>query len=176
VLRNEQIPNRRNAAIIQLHQSGTRQSDIASRFKISRYLVRELIKKSEREKTRRTELEKKYGRQPDIAALPDNTPIEVLLLCNAKISGWAVRIGHLEQPYHPSDRPPIRTLGDLRHMTDAQLLDEPNLGRKMLSELRRFCSPKTDETLECLFAEIRALSPDRKSLAIDALRKLLQND
>jgi hypothetical protein len=83
-----------------------------------------------------------------------------------------VRIGHLESPLYPSDMPAIQTLGDLRSTTDAQLLKEPNVGKKMITELRRFCPPKTDETLERLFAQIRTLPSDRKAFAIDMLRKL----
>jgi hypothetical protein len=164
----------RNAAIVRLHQNGKRRSDIASRFKISPHRVRQLIETDERHKKHRAELEKKYGSHPDIVALPDSTPIEVLLLCDGKIAGWAVRIAHLEHPLYPSDRPAIKTLGDLRSTTDAQLLKEPNLGKKMLAELRRFCPPKIDETLERLFAEIRTLPADRKALAIDTLRKLCE--
>jgi hypothetical protein len=65
--------------------------------------------------------------------MPDTTAIEVLALCNGRIHGWAGRIGRIE---------PIRTLGDLRRTTDAQLLKEPNVGKQMLAELRRFCPPR----------------------------------
>ena len=60
----------------------------------------------------------------------------------------------------------------MRRTTDTQLLKEPNVGRKLLAELRRFCPPKTDETLERLFAKARALPPERKALVIDALTKI----
>jgi hypothetical protein len=78
-----------------------------------------------------------------------------LLLCEGKIAGWVVRVGHLESPLYPSNRPAIQTRGDLRSTTDAELLKEPNVGKKMVTELRRFCPPKTEETLERLFAQIR---------------------
>jgi Homeodomain-like domain len=162
----------RNAAIVRLHQSGKRQSDIARRFKISPHRVRQIIETAERQKKHQAELEKKYGPLPDIPTLPDTTPIEVLLLCEGKIAGWAVRIGRLESPLYASGRPAIQTLGDLRSTTDLELLKEPNLGTKMVAELRRFCPPKTDETLERLFTQIRTLPTDRKAFAINMLRKL----
>jgi hypothetical protein len=81
----------------------------------------------------------KYGSHPNITVLPDETPIEVLCLCEGRIHGWSVRVWHLE--YTPTNEP-IRTLGDLRRATAAQLLKEPNVGRKMLAELRRFCPPR----------------------------------
>jgi hypothetical protein len=62
----------------------------------------------------------------------------------------------------------------LRGTADVELLREPNLGKKMLTELRRFCPPNTDETLERLFARIRALPPARKTLAIGALTKICE--
>jgi hypothetical protein len=132
----------RNAAIVRQHQSGTRQSDIARQFKISTDRVRQIIETDERQKKQRADLEKKYGSHPDIAALPDTTPIEVLLLCDANITGWPVRIWHLAYPLYPNDKPAIQTLGDLRSTTDAQLLKERNVGKKMVAELRRFCAPK----------------------------------
>jgi hypothetical protein len=52
------------------------------------------------------------------------------------IHGWSVRIRRLE---YTQTIEPIHTLGDLRRTTDAQLLREPNVGKKMLAELRRFC-------------------------------------
>jgi transposase len=81
----------RNAAIVRLHQSGKRQSDIARRFKISYHRVRQIIETPERQKKQWAKLEKKYGSHSDIPTLPDTTPIEVLLLCDGKIAGWTVR-------------------------------------------------------------------------------------
>jgi hypothetical protein len=164
----------RNAAIVQQYRSGKPYRQIADDFKISPYRVRQIITTTERQEKRRAELENKYGRRPNIAALPDSTPIDVLLLCDAHIQGWAARLAYLQRSPYPSAPTVIKTLGDLRGTPDVELLREPNIGKKMLTELRRFCPPNTDEILERLFARIRALPPERKILAIDALTKICE--
>jgi hypothetical protein len=164
----------RNATIIQQNRSGKPHRQIANDFKISPDRVRQIITTAEQQEKRRAELENKYGHQPNIAALPDSTPIEVLLLCDAHIQGWAARLAYLEHAPYPSAPTDIKTLGDLRSTPDVELLREPKIGRKMLTELRRFCPPNTDETLERLFARIRALPPERKIPAIDALTKICE--
>jgi ERCC4-type nuclease len=60
--------------------------------------------------------------------------------------GWAARLSSLAN----AREFPIRTLGDLRNMTDAELRRTRNVGKKMAAELRRFC-PTRDR-------EIRAIS------------------
>jgi hypothetical protein len=126
----------RNASIIRLYRDGARQADLALQFNISRDRVRQIIEQAKRSETRRAELERKYGSKPKITALPDATPIEVLWICDGRIQGWAARLEHLE---YTQTIEPIRTLGDLRRVTDAELLREPNIGIKMVAELRRFC-------------------------------------
>jgi hypothetical protein len=101
--------------------------------------VKQVLAQFRREERRRAELVERYGRRPDIAALPDDTPIDVLELCDGRIHGWAARLSHLK--YSPEN--PMGTLGDLRRVSDGALLKEPNIGRKMLAELRRFCPCKT---------------------------------
>jgi hypothetical protein len=101
--------------------------------------VHQIIEQAMRSDARRAELEAKYGSDPRVAALPDETPIEVLRLCEGKIHGWIARVACLEYAQFIDS---LRTLGDLRRVTDAQLLKEPNVGKKMLAELRRFCPPR----------------------------------
>jgi hypothetical protein len=108
---------------------------IAGELGVSRERVKQILDRVRREERRRGELVGRYGAPPDIAALPDDTPIDVLELCDGDIHGWAARISHLKH----SQQNPIGTLGDLRRTSDRLLLKEPNLGKKMLSELRRFC-------------------------------------
>jgi hypothetical protein len=127
----------RNAAIILQHQSGKPLRHIARDFGISPGRVQQIVKNADRDARRRSELERKYGFCPEIAALPDSTPLEVLLLCNAKIQGWSARIQNLQQPRYASGLPSLRTLGDPRSAAEIQLLKEPNVGRKSLTELRR---------------------------------------
>jgi hypothetical protein len=72
----------------------------------------------------------------------------VLELCDGHIHGWGARISHLKH----SNQNPIGTLGDLRHSGDRLLRKEPNVGKKMLSELRRFCPAEGAEE-EARYAE-----------------------
>jgi hypothetical protein len=130
------MTSNRNANIIQLYQAGTRPADIARIFDISRHRVHQIIGQAKRSDARRAELEGKYGSKPNIEALSDATPIEVLRLCDDRIDGWTARVEHLE---YTQAIEPIRALGDLRRTTDTELLREPNIGTKMLAELRRFC-------------------------------------
>ena len=68
----------RNATIIRLYRTGTRPVDLARQFGISRDRVRQIIDQAKRSEAQRSELESKYGGHPNIVALPDETPIEVL--------------------------------------------------------------------------------------------------
>jgi hypothetical protein len=126
----------RNANIIQLFRNGARAADLARQFKISRGRVRQIIDQAKRQDAWHAALVAKYGSHPKITALPDDTPIEVLCLCDTDMRGWGLRVKRFE---FPDNIEPIRTLGDLRRMTDAELLREPNIGKKMLGELRHFC-------------------------------------
>jgi hypothetical protein len=126
----------RNANIIQLFRDGARPADLARQFKISRVRVRQVIDQAKRYDAWHAEQVAKYGSHPKISALPDETPIEVLCLCDAKMRGWTLRAKRFEFPEHIR---PKRTLGDLRTATDAELLKERNIGKKMLAELHRFC-------------------------------------
>jgi hypothetical protein len=83
---------------------------------------------------RRAVLEEKYGQHPDIARLSDDTPIDVLMLCNSATHGWAVRVSSLTRGPEP-----IRTLGGLRRFTDAKLLARPGVGAQFFAELRALC-------------------------------------
>jgi hypothetical protein len=126
----------RNATIIRLYRRGTRPADLARQFNISRHRVHQIIDQAKRQDARHAELVGKYSAHPNVNALPDETPVEVLCLCDGNIQGWSTRIRHLEDPQTIE---PIRTLGDLRRTTDTELLREPNIGIKMLCELRRLC-------------------------------------
>jgi DNA-directed RNA polymerase specialized sigma24 family protein len=125
----------RKSAVIDLQKSGLTHREIAEQFGISIDRVRQILDQFRRKERRRAELVERYGPQPDIATLPDDAPIEVLELCDGRIHGWATRISHLK--YSPDN--PIGTLGDLRRISDQMLLREPNIGRRMVAELRRFC-------------------------------------
>src|SRR5262249_693040 len=83
----------------------------------------------------RAALVKTYGTTPNITWLPDSTPIEVLALCNGKIQGWARRLRHLEYAHGG----PVRTLAELRRLSDEELKSVQCIGTRMARELRRFC-------------------------------------
>jgi hypothetical protein len=53
--------------------------------------------------------------------------------CDTDMRGWSLRVKRFA---FPQTIEPIRSLGDLRRVTDSELLREPNTG---LGELRRFC-------------------------------------
>jgi len=124
----------RNARIIRLLRGGGRPSDIASEFNVSRGRVTQIVAANAELDRLRAALQKKYGARPNIRLLADQTPIEVLILCDASLHGWAVRITSLRQAATP-----IRTIGNLRRMSDAELLRIPGVGTRMLRELRCFC-------------------------------------
>jgi hypothetical protein len=120
---------------MRLHKSGATYAGIGRELGISRERVKQVLDRLRRAERRREELVGRYGPCPDISALPDDTPIDVLELCDGHIHGWGARISHLKH----SNQNPISTLGDLRRAGDQLLRKEPNVGKKMLSELRRFC-------------------------------------
>jgi hypothetical protein len=101
-------------------------------------------------------LAERFGEEPDISVLPNNTPVEVLALCRGNIYGWEARLRSLA--YVPPT--PIKILGHLRRATDAQLRKDSFVGRGFLKELRRFCP--TNEPMATLksyrgaFADARA--------------------
>jgi hypothetical protein len=72
------MTSERNATIIRLYYSGTRPADIARQFDNSRHRVHQIIEQAKHSDARRTELEAKYRSHPNVAALSDATPIEVL--------------------------------------------------------------------------------------------------
>jgi hypothetical protein len=130
------MTSERNATIFELFRTGAHPADLARQFNISRDRVRQIIDQAKRQDAWHAELVAKYGVHPKIHQLPDETPIEVLCLCDTDMRGWSLRVKRFE---FPELTEPIRTIGDLRRATDAELLKERNIGIKMLAELRRFC-------------------------------------
>jgi hypothetical protein len=137
-----------------------RNADIARQLHMRPDRVRDIIKRDERRKQHRAELEAKYGKRPKVATLPDDTPLEVLTLCDGKIQGWATRVWHLANDTYL--HAPIATLGELRRTSDAQLLKAGNVGKKLVEELRRFC-PGDAPTPRCRAIEPCAKTPEPRS-------------
>jgi hypothetical protein len=143
----------RNSSIIRLSESGDTVASIARRYHITSCRVRQIIANGRLLEHRRAELERVYGPCPRIEALPDDTPVEVLVLRQANIHGWAVRVMNLR---YTSLR--IKTLGNLRQATDSQLLREPNIGKQMVAQLRLFSRAQG----ETLTPQVSARKCDRR--------------
>jgi hypothetical protein len=126
---------KRIAAIVRLRKRGKRYAGIAMRFGITPARARQIFEQFRRNEQRRARLVGLYGVRPKIASLPDGTPLEVLTLCGGSIMGWVARLSSVAN----AREFPIRTLGDLRNMTEAELRRTRNIGNKMVAELRRFC-------------------------------------
>jgi hypothetical protein len=123
----------RNREIVRLLARGATVTEIASRYAITERRVRQIVKFLSPE-ARRRRFERRYGKAPDIRALPDRTPIEVLTLHQPKITGWSTRIERLR-----SLPQPISTLGQLRRTPNAILLGIPKIGERFVEVLRWFC-------------------------------------
>jgi hypothetical protein len=129
----------RNLEILRLHRSGEGPTAIARRLNMKAHRVSQIIKQANQRENDRAELVERYGEAPDIAALPDDTPVEVLALCPVSLHGWAVKVSNLA--WTPPT--PIKSLGDLRTATDAKLRRDSLVGKGLLAELRRYCPANT---------------------------------
>jgi Sigma-70, region 4 len=128
------LKGQRNSEILSLRKKGKSLTDIAAQFNLSRGRVRQIIVDYESLERRREALQRRYGAHPIIATLPDDTPIDVLIFCNATIRNWGARVRGLQ---YASIQ--LRTLGELRGTNAPTLLREPRIGPKMLAQLRAYC-------------------------------------
>jgi hypothetical protein len=122
----------RNAAIIALLKKARRASDLALQFNLRRGRVRQIAVSHEPLERRRSQLKKSLFRTP--GKLPDDTPVDVLIPCEANIQHWEARVRQLHRAATA-----IRTLGDLRSTTSPGLLREPHIGARTVAELRSHC-------------------------------------
>src|SRR5262245_11745805 len=113
----------RNSSIIRQYRAGKSPSALAAQFRISRNRIYQIIAGGIPVERRRAKLEKKYGAHPRLSILSDRTPIEVLCLYRSPIPRWEARIHRLR---HSSVG--LKTLGDLRHVSDSVLLSKPKIG------------------------------------------------
>jgi hypothetical protein len=136
----------RNRSILQLYEQGVRSSKIAAQHKVTPGRISQIISATRAVEERQAVLKRKYGRNPDIARLSDATPFDVLMLCNSASHGWVARIRSLCRGPEA-----LKTLGDLRRLTDAELLSKPGIGARLFAELRTICpsacSPETGQPL-----------------------------
>jgi hypothetical protein len=120
-----------------------RPAQIATQFDITPCRVRQIVASNQSLRERLAQLKREYGPRPSIESLPDETPIDVLILCEATIHGWWTRVSHLAFTSLE-----LRTLGDLRRTSDAQLLAEPKIGKRTVEQLRLFCPRRSSPTSE----------------------------
>ena len=133
----------RDAEIRRLHNIGLPLAEIARRFAISPGRVGQVVTSDEFRTNHRNALVAKYGKDPNISKMPDDTPLEVLTLCDGKVQAWATRVMRL-----PFAAPPIKNLGELRRASDIQLLTVDGVGKKLVVELRRFCPANPSATVK----------------------------
>jgi hypothetical protein len=129
-----QTTRERNRAILGLHREGIRSSKIAAQHKVTPGRISQILAATRVVEKRRAVLERKYGRNPDIARLIDATPFDVLMLCNPTMDGWVGRIRSLCRGQEA-----LKTLGDFRRLTDAELLSKPGIGARLFAQLRAIC-------------------------------------
>lgn len=125
---------KRNAAIIRQREAGTSVRALAERYGVSQERVRQIIDLARSRDRETAELRTRFGEHPDIRNLPDDTPIEVMMIMPSKLHGWQVRLHNLR--YSELE---ITTLGGLRAASDRQLKDIPNVGKVFIRELRKYC-------------------------------------
>ena len=84
---------KRNAEIMPRHRRGEKQAAIARHLGVTPGRVREIIVRSTARQNKRADFIGRFGDQPNIAELPDNTTIEVLGIVRVKLHGWSARLG-----------------------------------------------------------------------------------
>ncbi|MET0651395.1 MAG: hypothetical protein ABWY63_02670 [Hyphomicrobiaceae bacterium] len=126
----------RNYEIIRLHAHGASLASLASQFDLSEGRIRTIIEVDGPVELLKNELRAAYGDHPNLNALPDETPIDILLLHDTDDVSSRGLLNRLK-----SYEPQIRDLGDLRRMSKRRLLAVPRIGPRTLAALRDLCSP-----------------------------------
>lgn len=125
---------KRNSQILALHKQGVSRSTLAAKHSVTNGRIAQIVAATSGVDARRAELEVQYGKRPNIAHLGDDAPFDVLILAGSKSHGWAVRILALS-----GGRNPIGTLGELRGMTDEELMSRRGVGAGLFAEMRALC-------------------------------------
>lgn len=126
--------HQRNSSIVRLRRIGQRPVDIAPHFDVSPVRVSHIFTRGACLEQRRDALRKRYGDRPKIDELSDRAPLDVLILCDTDFPGWVARLRQLQRTSRV-----VKTLGDLRTMTDEELFRQPRIGMGLLAQLRLFC-------------------------------------
>jgi hypothetical protein len=125
---------KRNNQILTLHKQGVSRSTLAAKHNVTNGRIAQIVAATIGVDARRAELELRYGKRPNIARLGDDTPFDVLILSGTTSHGWAMRVLALS-----GGRNPIRTLGELRGMTDGELMSRRGVGAGLFAEMRALC-------------------------------------
>jgi hypothetical protein len=126
---------KRNKRIIRARRKGKSTAEVGSSFGLTPHRIRQIGAAYGAWELIREKLIKRFGDRPTFGALPDSAPIEVLMLSGIRMHGWHKRLALLR-------RCGITTLGRLRTTPNAELLNQPKVGERMLANLRAICPYK----------------------------------
>lgn len=136
---------KRNSQILALHKQGVSRSTLAAKHSVTNGRIAQIVAATSAVDARRAELEAQYGNRPQIANLGDDAPFDVMMLVSSKSHGWAARILALS-----SGRSPIRTLGELRGMSDQELMCRRGVGAGLFAEMRALCPRRPPQPMKPL--------------------------
>jgi hypothetical protein len=111
---------KRNSQILELHNRGMSRSALAAKHRLTSGRIAQIVAQ--------------YGTHPIFARLSDDTPLDVLILASSRTHGWPVRILAM-----CNGRNPINTLGELRRMSDRELMARRGVGAGLFAEMRALC-------------------------------------
>jgi hypothetical protein len=126
------LNTKRNKQIICALRRGKSTAEVGASFGLTPLRVRQIAAAYGARELRREQLIKRFGERPAFDALPNSAPIEVLMLSGTRMHGWQKRLALLRQFG-------ITTLGRLRTIPNAELLNQPKVGERMLAKLRSIC-------------------------------------
>jgi hypothetical protein len=125
---------KRNSQILELHNRGMSRSALAAKHRLTSGRIAQIVAATAAVDARRAELAAQYGTHPIFARLSDDTPLDVLILASSRTHGWPVRILAM-----CNGRNPIKTLGELRRMSDRELMARRGVGAGLFAEMRALC-------------------------------------
>lgn len=126
-----QRKQQRNDEIIRMHEQGAPLATLASQFGLSEGRIRAIVEAYGPLESLKKRLRSIYGTRPALSSLPDDAPLDVLLLYDADAFAWSRLLKRLS-----SLEPPVRNLGDLRQLPKRRLLRLPHIGPRTLAALK----------------------------------------
>ena len=125
----------RNHQIIRLREQGASLASLADQFGVSKGRIGSILEIDGPLESLKSRLRAVYGNDPNLDVLPDETPIDILLLHDTNEFSPRGLLNRLR-----SYDPPIRDLGDLRRTPKRRLLAVPGIGPQTLARLKDLCS------------------------------------